>query len=88
MSIHVMTYRAYRLRESYGADPQEVGAEEGTEDDYGDLLSETYALLGGNDADDLLWQHFQDVAIASRCTDWDSWLAELSAALTIYGTNK
>lgn len=79
---------AARLAEHYGPDPGLVGAEDGTEDDYGDLLCETYeALVGPMDGteDDALWQHFQQIAGRSRCTTYEGWLAELQATVDIYG---
>jgi hypothetical protein len=69
----------------YGDDPQAVGAADGDEDEFGDLCSDVYGQLGGDQDDDPTWQHFLDVATASRTTSWDPWLAELEAVITIYG---
>ncbi len=77
---------AEQLRETYGPDPSDVGAIDGTEDDYGDLLNDVWdALLPDCDQDDELWQDFQKVALDSRATNWDAWLAPLEAFASIYG---
>ena len=67
------------LERQFGPDPQAVGAEDGTEDDFGDLLTEA-ALLLGRDPDameDEEWQRFQDAAAACPETTMVGWLAHL-----------
>lgn len=73
-----------RVRDVYGNDPQAVGVEDGTEDDFGDLISETLAALGAHplDSDDPLepgtptgdaWERVQAAAPycdAEDLTDW------------------
>lgn len=77
---------AERLVETYGDDPQEVGAEDGTEDDFGDLLSEAIKGLGYDaealiDTDEARWERVQEAASVSTETDMSTWLGELAAAL-------
>lgn len=78
---HLVARVAAALEATYGPDPQEVGAVDGTEDDFGDLVSEAAKLLG-RDPDamgDEDWQHFQDVAVECRSTDMAGWVAHLQA---------
>ncbi len=72
---------AQRLIEIYGPDPQEVGAEDGTEDDYGDLLLDAAEEIGWpyESMSDEEWQHFQQVALDCRSTNMQDWLAHLAA---------
>ena len=73
------------LAARYGQWVQDVGAEDGTEDEFGDLCSEVYAQFGGDHEDNPAWQHFLDVATGNRATTWDAWLAPLEATITTYG---
>jgi hypothetical protein len=77
---------AATLIERYGEDPQEVGAEDGTEDDFGDLISEAVSGLGYDaeamfDTDPARWERVQEAASVSVTTDMTTWLGELAAAL-------
>lgn len=54
-------------------------------DEFGDLIADAYDHLVGKHNDDL-YQHFNDVACASRATTYDGWLAELQAVAAIYRT--
>lgn len=76
-----LTAAAAELVERHGPDPQMVGADDGTEDDFGDLITDAATLLGRDPeamADDD-WQHFQDVAVECRSTTMIDWLAHLAA---------
>ncbi len=72
---------AERLTEVYGPDPSKVGAIDGTEDDWGDLINEAAEGLGFDpeamSQDD--WDHFQNVAAECRSTNMADWLAHLAA---------
>ncbi len=72
---------AERLIDVYGPDPQEVGAIDGTEDEYGDLLIEAAELLGHpfETMSDEDWQHFQNVAANAQATGMREWLEVLAA---------
>lgn len=67
----------------YGSDPQAVGAEDGTEDDFGDLVCDAVELLGYpfETLSDETWDHVQDVAAAAQATTMDGWLAIIDAAI-------
>ncbi len=72
---------AAELTTQWGNDPQRVGAEDGTEDDFGDLISDAARLLE-RDPDlmsDEDWMHFQEVAAGSRSTTMRAWIEELAA---------
>lgn len=73
---------AAKLVEAWGPDPQKVGAIDGTEDDWGDLLCQAAEALGIDPGavDDEEWQHFQDVAYACRETTMRAWLGQVAAA--------
>lgn len=69
------------LAEHHGPNPQEVGAADGYEDDWGDLVYDAAVALGHapetmSDAD---WQHFQDVASNCQATNMAAWVAHLEA---------
>ncbi len=68
----------------YGPDPSKVGPD-GNEDEFGDLCWDAYADLTGKKEPDENWEHFLDVASASRATTMDAWIAELAAVISIYG---
>lgn len=72
-----------RLQEMYGPDPTLVGAEDGTEDDFGDLIVDALDALGHDytELSDEDANHAEDVASACRATTWPEWLAHLEAAL-------
>ncbi len=72
---------AEELAAVYGPNPQDVGVEDGTEDDFGDLLSDAWAGLGGPDEYDDRWDRFGQIAAESTCTTYEPWLAELRVAL-------
>lgn len=65
----------------HGPNPQEVGAEDGTEDDYGDLLNDAWDFLGYGDFEDARWQRFQTAAQNSTATSMEVWLAEIAEAM-------
>jgi hypothetical protein len=56
-----------QVRETWGDDPQAVGVEDGSEDDFGDLVSETFEALGFDldEAGDDTWQ--RALAAATYC---------------------
>jgi hypothetical protein len=62
---------AARLEQVYGPNPQDVGAEDGTEDDFGDLLSEAAEFLHENVED------VEDAALDSEATRMEAWLTDL-----------
>lgn len=70
-----------RLVAAYGDDPQQVGAQDGTEDDFGDLLLDVAEELGRpvDSMSDEDWQHFQDVAANCQSTNMGDWVAHLEA---------
>lgn len=78
-----MTDIAAELESIYGPDPSAVGAEDGTEDDFGDLICEAVQRLGYSleELSDEAWQHVQGVAAASQTTTMTGWLAAVEAAL-------
>lgn len=57
---------AARLAEEYGDDPQDVGAEDGTEDDFGDLVSDLADFLFGFEPSDS-----QFSAVEEAATDYE-----------------
>jgi hypothetical protein len=69
------------LREAWGDNPQLVGAEDGTEDDWGDLICDAACVVGldPETMSDEDWDHFQLVALESRATTLTAWLAPLEA---------
>lgn len=74
-----------QLVATYGPDFTKI-APDGNEDEFGDLIADTFAALTGVDGlDHDLWDHFDDVACCSRATTYTAWLAELAAVVDIYG---
>lgn len=74
---------AEELTDRYGPNPQDVGAEDGTEDDFGDLIHDAVQILG-LDTDrvpDDLWQAIQDAATNTDATDMDGFLDAILAVL-------
>jgi hypothetical protein len=76
-----MSSVAEELAAIYGPDPSLVGAADGSEDDWGDLLVDAATRLGVDLEDVEAWEHFQAVAIECRATTMDAWLAHLEAAV-------
>ena len=77
--VSLVVGAAAELERQFGPDPQVVGAEDGTEDDFGDLLTEAALLLGRDPEEmpDEAWQRFQDAAAACPETTMVGWLAHL-----------
>jgi hypothetical protein len=67
---------------AHGPNPQMVGAEDGTEDDFGDLVHDAALRLGldPEEMTDEEWQDFQDTAAGCQSTTMVDWLAHLQAA--------
>lgn len=68
---------AERLALCYGAVPSEIGVEDGTEDDYGDLQSEVATLVGIELEDDAQWERF--ATIFQDCADCGGMLSLLTS---------
>ena len=66
----------------YGSDPSEVGAIDGTEDDFGDLIGDCVtSLTGGDDElDDATFERVQDAAQDTPLTMIE-FVRQLAAAL-------
>jgi hypothetical protein len=72
------------LRGIYGDNPQEVGLEDGTEDDFGDLINDTLVRLGVSDPTALpeeTWERVQDAAGDSQATTMEQWIHDIRYAL-------
>lgn len=74
-----------RVRETYGDNPQAVGAEDGTEDDFGDLIADTLNALGLVDDrepeyDDAAWQRADDAATYCDSESLEEWARVLLGA--------
>jgi hypothetical protein len=67
---------AARLAEVYGPNPQDVGAVDGTEDDYGDLLGEALEHSLGLTVEDLSTEAYDRLQSAadSEATTMIDWL--------------
>lgn len=84
----------YEYPESdYPFGPGSVGSVDGTEDDFGDLISECWDLFGGPEIeeakqfpslDNEAWQAFQDAATNSGAVEWKPWIDELAESLLRY----
>jgi hypothetical protein len=74
---------AKRLADIYGSDPSAVGATDGTEDDFGDLINDALSELGRpcDTLDDKAYDHVQAVATECRATTMPEWLDHIEAAL-------
>lgn len=76
-----------RVRETYGDDPQAVGSEDDTEDEFGDLVAETLAALGvvnpfddDDDDDDAAWQRAVDAGTYCDSESLEEWARVLLGA--------
>jgi hypothetical protein len=71
------------LVELYGDSPELVGSKDGTEDDYGDLLTDALLALGGvfEDLTEEQWQAFEDAAHDSTAKTMAGWVEDLRRCL-------
>lgn len=76
------SYSVASLIAAHGPNPQEVGAVDGTEDDYGDLLLDVAEYMGYYYEDDPVWQRFQEVATGSTATDMATWIEDIRKGMT------
>jgi aminoglycoside phosphotransferase (APT) family kinase protein len=65
----------------HGPNPQLVGIVDGTEDDYGDLLTDVAILLEVDMDNETQWQHFQEVAQEARDTNMTDWVNTIRKGL-------
>lgn len=74
---------AVELAREFGPNPQQVGATDGTEDEWGELLvaAAMELELQPEHMPEAEWHHFQDVANACQSTTWPEWVAHMQAAV-------
>lgn len=68
------------LISTYGVFPQEVGREDGTEDDFGDLICAVAEILGIDSEDQVVWDRVQNAAAASTAQTMSKFIDEIEKA--------